>query len=211
MSSLMLAKLSLVVWAVFSFVLLSTVPVEAKRHPNWQRPEYGQHVKVLPRGFRTIRSHHGDHYYRRGIFYRHYDNFYRVVRPPLGLIIATLPMGYIDVRFGDRVYARYNDVYYAPSPRGYMVVESPPSAPPPPQPDVNAIPANALGVVAVTVEVLNVRSGPGILHSVVDHVSAGDELMVLATAPEWYYVRLSGGGYGWVRTQFVRGTLNVVR
>jgi len=129
----------------------------------------------------------------------------------VGLVIATLPLGYIDVRFGNRIYARYNDVYYAPTARGYMVVEPPPSAPPAPQPDVTAVPANALGRVDVTVEVLNVRSGPGRLHSVVDHVAAGDKLVVLATAPEWYYVRLPEGGYGWVWAEFTRGTLKPMR
>ncbi|MDY0190275.1 MAG: DUF6515 family protein [Desulfuromonas sp.] len=213
MSRLITRKMcmALVACLVSLCFVLPAVPALAKSRNDRHRPEYGQNIKQLPRGYRTLHSRHGDHYYKSGIFYRRYDNFYRVVRPQVGLVISTLPRGYIDVRFGNRMYARYNDVYYEPNPRGYVVVNPPPSAPPAPQPDVTAVPANALGTVAVTVEVLNVRSGPGVLHPVIDHVAAGDELVVLATAPQWYYVRLSDGGYGWVRTQFVRGAVSAIR
>ncbi|MEA3466266.1 MAG: DUF6515 family protein, partial [Thermodesulfobacteriota bacterium] len=147
-------------------------------------------------------------YYRRGIYYRNYDRGFRVVRPPVGLVIASLPLGYIDIQYGSRIYARYNDIYYRPVARGYMVVDPPPSAPPAPQPDVTAIPANTLGSVSVAVEVLNVRSGPSRLHPVVEHVAQGDVLVVLATAPSWYYVRLPQGGYGWIWAEFAQGTVS---
>jgi hypothetical protein len=190
-----------------TLMLLPDTSAVASRGERWQRPAYDQRIKVLPHGARTLHSRHGDHYYDRGIFYRRYDSGYRVVRPAAGLIISTLPVGYVSVRFGDDLYARYNDVYYRPVARGYVVVEPPPSAPPAPQPDITATPANALGVVDVTVEVLNVRSGPSRLHPVVNHVAAGDRLPVLATAPDWYYVRLPDGAFGWVWIDFVRGSV----
>lgn len=171
------------------------------------RPDYGKVVDVLPRGHRTLRSRHGVHYYSRGIYYKNFDHHYRVVRPPVGLIIASLPLGYIELYFGNQVYARYNDVYYRPVPQGYMVVEPPLSAPPPPQPDVTAVPANALGQVTVVVDVLNVRSGPSRLHAVVDHAARAENLVVLAMAPGWYYVRLPAGIYGWVWADFVQGAV----
>lgn len=172
------------------------------------RPGYGNIVHTLPQGHRTLNSRHGIHYYSHGIYYRPYNHGYRVIRPPVGLVITSLPSGYIDLHVGSRVYARYNDVYYRPVSRGYMVVEPPPSAPPPPQPDVTATPANALGQVTVTVDVLNVRSGPSRLHPVVDHVARADALFVLATAPRWYYVRLPEGGYGWIWAEFAQGRVN---
>jgi len=190
-------------------VIALTVPacsVLAKK--RGKRPSYGKVVHKLPRGHRTLHSHHGIHYYSHGIYYRSFERGYRVIRPPVGLVIASLPLGYIDLYIGNRVYARYNDVYYRPVPRGYMVVEPPPSAPPAPQPDVTAIPANALGQVIVSVDVLNVRSGPGRLHPVVDHVARADVLVVLARAPSWYYVRLPEGGYGWIWAEFSQGEID---
>lgn len=186
-------------------LVTSSTSVWAKRGHSHHRPGYGEVVKVLPRGHHKIHHHRDTYFYLNGIFYSPYDSFYRVVYPPVGLVVSALPYGYVDVRFGNRIYARYNDIYYEPMRRGYRVVEAPPSAPPPPQPDVTAVPASALGTVSVTVEVLNVRSGPSRLHPVNDHVAAGDRLYVLAQAPEWYYVRLPDGGFGWVWRQFVRG------
>lgn len=191
---------------IFLLVIAFMLPVGsalARKRDN--RPSYGKVVHELPLGHRTLRGRHGVHHYAHGIYYRPFDRGYRVVRPPVGLVINSLPLGYIDLYAGNRVYARYNDVYYRPVSQGYMVVEAPPSAPPAPQPDVTAIPANALGQVTVNVDVLNVRSGPGRLHPVVDHVARNDLLIVLATAPDWYYVRLPDGGYGWVWAEFALG------
>lgn len=196
---------SLILLLTLAVVLPASSALAEKRH---SRPNYGKVVHDLPRGHRTLHSRHGVHYYSRGIYYRNIDRGYRVIRPPAGLVIASLPLGYIDLYLGNQVYARYNDVYYRPVPRGYMVVEPPPSAPPAPQPDVTAIPANALGQVSVVVDVLNVRSGPSRLHAVVDHVARADVLIVLATAPRWYYVRLPEGGYGWVWAEFARGAIS---
>lgn len=195
----------LVLLLVVAFVFPTNTVLAKKRH---SRPNYGKVVHDLPRGHRTLHSRHGVHYYSHGIYYRNSDRGYRVIRPPVGLVIASLPLGYIDLYWGNQVYARYNDVYYRPVPQGYMVVEPPLSAPPEPQPDVTAIPANALGQVTVAVDVLNVRSGPSRLHPVVDHVARADVLVVLATAPRWYYVRLPAGGYGWVWAEFARGAIS---
>lgn len=203
------SRYSLFPCLIFLLVIALVMPassVLAKKRDK--RPSYGKVVHELPRGHRTLHSRHGVHYYAHGIYYRPYDNGYRVIRPPVGIVIASLPLGYIDLNIGNRVYARYNDVYYRPVTRGYMVVEPPPSAPPAPQPDVTAIPANSLGQVTVNVEVLNVRSGPSRLQPVVDHVTLSDVLIVLATAPDWYYVRLPDGGYGWIWAEFARGQVN---
>lgn len=204
--SLLRCLFSCLLLLVSSVLIFSASPVFAKKRHS--RPNYGKVVRELPRGHRTLHSRHGVHYYSHGIYYRNIDRGYRVIRPPVGLVIASLPLGYIDLYFGNRVYARYNDVYYRPVSRGYMVVQPPPSAPPEPQPDVAAIPANALGQVTVAVDVLNVRSGPSRLHPVVDHVARADVLIVLATAPRWYYVRLPAGGYGWIWAEFSRGGIS---
>ena len=194
---------------VFLLVIALSLPASpAVAKKRGKRPGYGKVVHKLPHGHRTLNNRHGIHYYSHGIYYRPYDRGYRVIRPPVGIVIASLPLGYIDLHVGDHVYARYNDVYYRPVSRGYMVVEPPPSAPPAPQPDVTAVPANSLGQVTVGVDVLNVRSGPGRLHPVVGHVARADLLIVIATAPSWYYVRLPEGGYGWVWAEFARGEVN---
>ncbi|MCD6526950.1 MAG: SH3 domain-containing protein, partial [Desulfuromonas sp.] len=177
-----------------------------ERHKR--RPKYGVVINTLPLGYhRGLNRRHHDHYYRGGLFYRYSGGHYLSVRPPYGMIVATLPLGYLTLQFGTGVYARYNDVYYRPVPRGYMVVEPPLSAPPAPQPNIGAVPANAVGTVTVSIEVLNVRSGPSRLHPVADHVYSGDLLYVLGQAPDWYYVKLPQGGFGWVWAEFAVGAL----
>lgn len=183
--------------------------LEQHRHKierHYRRPDYGRVVTTLPRGYRRPVSRHHDFFYFGGTFYRHHDGGYRIDRPPYGLIVASLPLGYWTVQVGTEFYACYNDVYYRPVAQGYMVVEAP-AAVPPPQPDRSATPANALGTVTVAVKVLNVRSGPSRLHPVTEHVYEGDALHVLGQAPDWYYVQLPQGGFGWVWAEFSRGTL----
>ncbi|MBN2644389.1 MAG: SH3 domain-containing protein [Desulfuromonadaceae bacterium] len=199
-------------WVVGAVVLcgLVLIPGQSEARRNWgtERPPYGFETRHLPPRARVIRSpRFGEHYYHRGIFYQPFGPVFRVVRPPIGLIVTHLPLGYIELNFGGHPYARYNDIYYRPVRQGYMVVEPPVEAPPAPQPDVTAVPSQSLGEAVVTVEVLNVRSGPSRLQPVVEHVAQGDALIILGSAPDWYYVRLPNGSFGWVWADFIRTDL----
>jgi type II secretory pathway component GspD/PulD (secretin) len=52
--------------------------------------------------------------------------------------------------------------------------------------------------VNVTAEHVEVRSGPGMQHSVRCQEKEGTVLIILAEADEWLYVRMPTGGAGWV-------------
>ena len=43
----------------------------------------------------------------------------------VGTVISTLPYGYTTVMVGDVPYYYYDDIYYRPSPAGYVVVDHP--------------------------------------------------------------------------------------
>lgn len=55
-----------------------------------------------------------------------------------------------------------------------------------------------------TVQMLNVRSGPGLEEEVIGQARIGEVLGVIGAAPEWLYVITEGGQYGWVRTQYTQ-------
>ena len=63
--------------------------------------------------------------YLGGAFYRPYRSGFRVVHAPIGAIIHTLPVGFMQVRVNNSNYYRYEDTYYRPCSSGYRVVETP--------------------------------------------------------------------------------------
>lgn len=50
----------------------------------------------------------------------------------------------------------------------------------------------------INVSVLNIRSGPGTQHSVVDHVTKGERLPILEQSGDWYRVSMENGKEGWI-------------
>ena len=133
-----------------------------------------------------------------------------MVRPPIGAIVAALPVGFaIAAVLGGITYYSYLGVYYRPVPTGYVVVEAPAevvTAPPvvvAPLPRSWFSPATASsGSVQVTAASLNVRLGPGFNYGVVKVIYAGDVLTVTGQAPGWLYVTLPDGSQGWVSQRF---------
>ena len=67
------------------------------------------------------------------------------------------------------------------------------------QPQLEAVTGQFLVVDAYS---LNVRSGPGTNHPVVNQVGQGMQLEVKGSAPGWYYVRLPSGAFGWVMGKY---------
>lgn len=51
---------------------------------------------------------------------------------------------------------------------------------------------------AVNVDVLRVRSGPGLQYSQIGRVFSGNHLLTLQEQNGWYYVRTPAGDYGWI-------------
>lgn len=63
--------------------------------------------------------------------------------------------------------------------------------------------ANTLRTATVNVSVLNVRSGPGLQHTVITQVTLGTVLPVLSEQLGWVQVSLGSGKSGWVTTSYV--------
>jgi len=74
------------------------------------------------------------------------------------------------------------------------------SAPvPEPQP-----PAYVSNPVWVNAWALNIRSGPGLNHSVIGLVRQGAPLQVIDSSTGWFYVRTPSGTQGWVMAVYTR-------
>lgn len=149
-------------------------------------------VRELPRGHRKVVVNKTTYYVHDHRFYTRASGGYLSVRPPVGAVVATLPLGSVTLNIGGVFYSRYDDVYYRPVGRGYQVVNAPYYAP--------AAPGGS--VVKVWASTLNVRSGPGRHFGVIGQAWQGQRLIVSAQAPGWYLVRLPNGLSGWVMSEY---------
>lgn len=153
------------------------------------RGSYGRVVRSLPERHRQIYVGSRPYYYYGGRFYdRHRDGFV-YVRAPLGAVIATLPLGYLSFTIGGIGYYMADDVYYRRVDNGYAVVEPPVET--------------MTGTAVVTIDRLNVRSGPSATYSVIKILSQGDQVTVRGSVAGWYNVELIDGSIGWVMMRFV--------
>jgi hypothetical protein len=169
-------------------------------------PRYGEVYHGLPHGYHTVWAGRKKYFYHHGDFYQSGPRGFIVVRAPVGAVVAYLPIGFTTVVIGGIPYYYYDNVYYQKGPSGYIVAEPPPGAPAPP-PGVEPSPAEA-GQVAVTAELLNVRSGPGLNQPVLSQVVKGTVLIIQGSAEGWYYVQLPNGQFGWVMARFTAPLLS---
>ncbi|MDY0311218.1 MAG: SH3 domain-containing protein [Desulfobacterales bacterium] len=162
--------------------------VHGGNHPV--RPARGFHRGGLgaPHFIRTG-HHHGP--IRRGSFRG---------RPPVGAILASLPLGFLTLAVGSSFYYHHGDVFFRPVATGYLVVDPPRAvarqatpAPPPVRSDDQVV---------VTAPRLNVRSGPGRSYEVISVIDQGTALEVAGSAPDWLYVDLGDGRFGWVQQTY---------
>jgi uncharacterized protein YgiM (DUF1202 family) len=56
--------------------------------------------------------------------------------------------------------------------------------------------------VKTTPKLLNIRTGPGIETNVLGQVVEGTTLDVVGAAPDWLYIRMASGQYGWVMSRY---------
>jgi uncharacterized protein YgiM (DUF1202 family) len=80
--------------------------------------------------------------------------------------------------------------HYYPAPSPYYT-----APPPPPEQGVTE-------KVTVTVEELNVRTGPGLEHPVSGRVQKGEILELVGRTPGWFAVKTPSGLYGWVMDKY---------
>lgn len=91
--------------------------------PSWLPP--GHTVSRLPPQPLTV-WHAGQRYwFSQGLWYAPRASSYVVIRPPLGIVVAELPVFRTIVRLGAVTLYLVNDVYYRPVATGYQVVAPP--------------------------------------------------------------------------------------
>ncbi len=160
--------------------------------PAFANPPAGSHV-IRHGNVRYV--NHGGHFYKPG------PRGYVSVIPPFGLIVPSLPALATSLFVAGMTYFVYDNIYYRQVSSGYEVVEQPTSTTVVTSGSVAAYSTGS--VVAVTANKLNVRSGPGLQHSVSGLLYKGNSLVIEGTAPDWLYVRLPNGAYGWVMSRYV--------
>jgi hypothetical protein len=126
------------------------------------------------------------------------------VRPAVGSIVVSLPLGCAGFYVGGSLYYYYDDIYYHPVPSGYMVV-----APPAP-----AAPRIAAGEavytrVSVIAALLNVRAGPGPNYGIIGQVRKGEVMDVTGESGGWLEVVTPGGQKGWVDARYTAPIVDV--
>ncbi|MFA6809923.1 MAG: DUF6515 family protein [Desulfoplanes sp.] len=146
----------------------------------------------------VVGTHHL--FWRDGAFYRKAPEGYVVVEAPQGAVISSLPLG-AEIRIVDGVkYHYYNGIYYIRRSEGYMVV-----APPVVTEVKDATPVETMhvqGEAFVTIDMLNVRSGPGKKFGVIALAYKGEVLKIYHESQDWIYVEIPSGRSGWVDKQF---------
>jgi len=80
---------------------------------NYYRPFLGISIGVLPFGYYPFYYGANQFYYSGGLFYQQYDNQYKVVVPPVGAEVPTLPTEAQEVVINGQTYYEYKGVYYS--------------------------------------------------------------------------------------------------
>jgi hypothetical protein len=142
----------------------------------------------------NIFHHRSDRYhFYSGRYYRLTPLGFILVRPPVGLVVFSLPIGFRTVISAGFTYYVCGDVYYRRVPVGYEVVQP-----------VRVIDRDYPEQVAVDIDVLNVRYGPDEDEEVIAQVTQGRVLKVLGAAPGWLYIEVEGEDIqGWVMERYV--------
>ena len=115
-------------------IIGSVNTVEAQRHggghrdPSWHYsriPAHGTYIHRLPHS--AYRIPYGGNYYhfRKGFYYRPYNNGYVIAPPPFGLRIGILPRGFLSFNIGGFPYYYYGGTYYIHRGNEYEVVAPP--------------------------------------------------------------------------------------
>jgi hypothetical protein len=154
-------------------------------------------VHHLPSRHAVILHGRDRYHYHGGRFYRPWDAGFVLVRPPLGLIVLSLPLGSRTVISAGFTYHVFGDVYYRRVPAGYEVVE-------PFRSPGRQWPAR----VSVVTDLLNLRYGPDEREEVIAQAGRYTVLNVIGSAPGWLYVEIEGEDMrGWVMERYVTADL----
>jgi hypothetical protein len=78
----------------------------------YYRPHIGLSLSVLPFGYYPFFFGNTQFYYSGGLYYRQYEDSYRVVVPPIGAEVPSIPSDAEQVTINGRDYYEYKGVYY---------------------------------------------------------------------------------------------------
>lgn len=159
------------------------------------RPRPVKHVvHYIPSRHAVILHGHERYHYYSGRYYRPWNSGFILVRPPLGLIVMSLPIGHRVFISAGIPYFVFGDVYYRQVPMGYQVVEP-----------IRDPAVNLPEMVSVNIDLLNVRYGPDKSEEVIAQVERYTTLRVIGSAPGWLYVEIEGQEElrGWVMEEYV--------
>ena len=159
------------------------------------RPRPVKHVvHYIPTRHAIILHGHERYHYYSGRYYRPWNSGFILVRPPLGLIVMSLPIGHRVFISAGIPYFVFGDVYYRQVPMGYQVVEP-----------IRDPAVNLPETVSVNIDLLNVRYGPDKTEEVIAQIERYTRLRVIGSAPGWLYVEIEGQEdlRGWVMEEFV--------
>ena len=196
-------NIAVVFFSLFALTgLLTGETAMADQHHGRDRG-HERTVRRLPAGSRTVWVGKSRYYHNHGVFYRRGPSGFLVVNAPIRAIVLSIPIGSRSVLVGGFTYYLYGRTYYRRVPSGYMVVAPPPEtvvvremAPVVPSKE------SMEGKVSVTVPLLNVRSGPGMDFPVTCQVHENEMLTIQGYAPDWLYVNIPGGAFGWVMLRY---------
>lgn len=79
----------------------------------YYRPHIGLRLNILPFGYYPFYYGNTQFYYSGGLYYRHYNDSYRVVVPPVGAEVPTIPAEAEQVTINGQTYYEYKGVYYS--------------------------------------------------------------------------------------------------
>lgn len=80
---------------------------------SFYRPYLGLSLSILPYGYYPFYFGADQFYYSGGFFYRQYDNEYKVVVPPVGAQVPSIPSDATEVTINGQTYYEYKGVYYS--------------------------------------------------------------------------------------------------
>ena len=75
-----------------------------------------------------IDLNHRSYRYSDGVFYEPYNNGYRVIPPPPGAYVPSIPQGYQQVSVGGQTYYYFGGAFFIFDGNNYQVVEAPAGA-----------------------------------------------------------------------------------
>ncbi|ACN13236.1 conserved hypothetical protein (SH3-like domain protein) [Desulforapulum autotrophicum HRM2] len=181
---------------IVSGIICSGTPVFAG-HPGGHFPGFwpGPLFELI-----IVGGHHL--FFRDGAFYHRAPAGYVPVPPPEGAVIPMLPPGYGIRIVDDAKYYYFNGVCYVRVAGGYMVVAPHVLTAAGEKEDSQIV--KCKGQVSVTVDMLNVRSGPGMKYEAAFLAYKGETLNIYQESKGWLYVELPSGKLGWVDKRFTQ-------